>query len=311
MPDSQHPPTDASELPTLAIVGVPMDLGQARRGVDMGPSAVRYAGLAQRLEGLGYSVEEAGDITVPVRDTLSPAGGVDYLPEVVRVCEAVFERARELMGNGRLPIFLGGDHSIALGTIAGATSMSKCGVLWVDAHGDFNTPQTSPSGNVHGMPLAALCGLGDDKMVNLGGTGAKLRPDQVVAIGIRDLDRQERTALVEHGMTLYTMRDIDEKGIARVTHDALDQLGRYGRYDRLHVSLDMDSLDPTEAPGVGTPVAGGLSYREAHLLMEVVAEDGRLGSLDVVEINPILDQRNETARLAVELVASLMGNSIL
>ena len=308
MTDSEQNSSTNPDLSPLAIVGVPMDLGQARRGVDMGPSAVRYAGLAQRLEGLGYTVEEAGDITVPVRDTLSPAGGVDYLPEVVRVCEAVFERARELMGKDHLPIFLGGDHSIALGTIAGATSMSNCGVLWIDAHGDFNTPETSPSGNVHGMPLAALCGLGDDTMVNLGTIGAKLSPDQVVAIGIRDLDRAERAALVEHGMTLYTMRDIDEKGIARVTHDALDQLGKY---ERLHVSLDMDSLDPTEAPGVGTPVDGGLSYREAHLLMEIVSEDGRLGSADVVEVNPILDNRNETARLAVELVASLMGNSIL
>ena len=296
-----------AELPTVVPVGVPMDLGQSRRGVDMGPSAVRYAGLARRLEGLGYAVEDGGDIAVPVRDTLS-LGGIDFLPEVVKVCEAVHDRARSLLEAEKFPLFLGGDHSVALGTVAGATSAGRCGLLWIDAHGDFNTPETSPSGNVHGMPLAALCGLGDPRMVNIGGEGAQLEPDQVVLVGVRDLDREERRALLEHEVAVFTMRDIDEQGIARVAHQALDKLGSF---DRLHVSLDMDALDPAEAPGVGTPVDGGLTYREAHLLMEIVAEDGRLGSLDVVEINPILDMRNESARLAVELVASLMGKKIL
>lgn len=296
-----------SDLPTVVPVGVPMDLGQSRRGVDMGPSAVRYAGLARRLEGLGYAVEDGGDINVPVRDTLSP-GGIDFLPEVVKVCEAVHDRARGLLEKDQFPLFLGGDHSVALGTVAGATAAGRCGVLWIDAHGDFNTPETSPSGNVHGMPLAALCGLGDRRMVDVGGPGPKLDSDQVVLIGVRDLDRQERRALLEQEITVLTMRDIDEQGIAKIAHQALDKLGSF---DRLHVSLDMDSLDPSEAPGVGTPVDGGLTYREAHLLMEILAEDGRLRSLDVVEINPILDMRNESARLAVELVASLMGKKIL
>ncbi len=299
---------DPSNLPTVVTVGVPLDLGQARRGVDMGPSAVRYAGLARRLSGLGYKVEEGGDIVVPLRDTLPQEGGIDFLPEVVRVCTAVHERARELVSEGKLPLFIGGDHSIALGTVSGTTKGASCGVLWIDAHGDFNTPETSPSGNVHGMPLAALCGLGDPRMVELGGPGPTLRSDQVVAIGIRDLDRAERAALVASGILVFTMRDLDELGVAKVTHTALDHLRKF---DRIHVSLDLDSLDPTEAPGVGTPVNGGLTYREAHLLMEIVAEDGRLGSVDVVEVNPILDTRNETARLAVELMASLFGQKIL
>jgi len=292
----------------IRIIGARMDLGQSRRGVDMGPSAVRYAGLLHRLQTLQCAIEDSGNVQVPVRDTLPADGGLFYLPAVAATCTAIYDAGRRAVAEGYRPLFLGGDHSIAAGTIGGVTHDAPCGVLWIDAHGDFNTPETSPSGNLHGMPLAALMGLGAPEMVNLGRPGPKLTAADVILIGIRDLDIEERRMLKNSGVGIYTMREIDERGIASVAKEALRQL-RHHR--RLHVSLDMDSLDPREAPGVGTPVPGGLTYREAHLLMETIADTGKVSSIDVVEINPILDEHNRTAAIAVELMASLLGESIL
>ena len=292
----------------ICLIGVPMDLGQSRRGVDMGPSALRYAGVGERLRQLGYIIEDKGNVETPVRDTLSPEGGLTYLPAVVQTCQTIYEIGLTAIQAGRIPIFIGGDHSIAAGTIGGVTHEEPAGILWIDAHGDFNTPEISPSGNLHGMPLAALMGHGAPGLVNLGRPGPKLKAKDVVLVGIRDLDRQERRLLKDSGVTVYTMREIDERGMAPVVKEALERLRHR---TRLHVSLDMDSLDPSEAPGVGTPVPGGLTYREAHLLMELLADDGRVCSIDVVEINPILDDGNHTAKIATELLASLLGQSIL
>jgi arginase len=295
-------------MTTVRIIGVPMDLGQSRRGVDMGPSALRYAGLDDRLRRLGCEVEDYGNIIIPVRDTLPPEGGLKFLPAVVQAGEIMYQAGQEAITAGRLPLFVGGDHSIAAGTLGGATHAGPAGLIWIDAHGDFNTPESSPSGNLHGMPLAALLGRGAPELVNLGRPGPKLSPKDVILIGVRDLDAQEKVLLRESGVKIYTMREIDTRGMAAVATEALERLGHL---PRLHVSLDMDSLDPNEAPGVGTPVPGGLTYREAHLLMEIIADCACVGSLDVVEINPILDERNHTAKIAVELIASLLGQSIL
>jgi arginase len=301
----------------IRILGVPMDLGQQRRGVDMGPSALRYAGLFEKLTRLGHRVEDAGNIAAPVRDeqrvrahqwTESGEGGLRHLPDVVAVCRAIYEVAKTCAGGSTFPIFLGGDHSIAIGTVAGASTVSGLGVIWVDAHGDFNTPDTTPSGNIHGMPVAALTGEGHPELVNLGHPGAKVRPRDVVMIGVRDLDAQEKVRLAASGVVIYTMRDVDELGMATVARRALMRLNHVRR---IHVSLDIDAIDPDDAPGVGTPAPGGLTFREAHLLMEILAESGKVSSLDVVEINPILDEGNGTAELAVELILSLLGKQIL
>ncbi len=292
----------------IRIIGIPMDLGQALRGVDMGPSAIRYAGLAARLRQIGYEVVDAGNVHVPVRDHVLHQSESAYLPAILEVCEAAYAAARDAVADGVLPVFVGGDHSLALGTVGGVSHGERVGVLWVDAHGDVNTPDSSPSGNVHGMPLAALLGHGAPELVNLGRPGPKVRETDVAMIGIRDLDPHEKAFLHESDVAVYTMRAIDERSLAVVAHEAL---GRLAHVDRLHVSLDLDCLDPHVAPGVGTPVPGGLSYREAHLLMEILADSGRVASVDVVEVNPILDVQNQTARIAVELVASLLGKSIL
>lgn len=293
---------------TVSIIGVPMDLGQSRRGVDMGPSALRYAGLDNRLRRLGHQVIDKGNINIPVRDTLPPEGGLAFLPAVVRADEVMYQAGQAAIQAGHLPLFIGGDHSIAVGTLGGVTHTGPAGLLWIDAHGDFNTPASSPSGNLHGMPLAALLGLGAAELVNLGRPGPKLQPAEVVLIGVRDLDSPEKILLKESQIRVYTMREIDERGIAAVAGEALERLSHL---PRLHVSLDMDSLDPREAPGVGTPVPGGLTSREAHLLMEIIADCACVGSIDVVEINPILDERNQTAKIGVELIASLLGQTIL
>jgi arginase len=286
-----------------------MDLGQSRRGVDMGPSALRYAGLHERLQRLGLRTEDLGNIQIRERLTIPPkARGLDFLPAVVGAAKKIYEMGQTAVASGRVPLFLGGDHSISVGTIGGVTAPGPAGVLWIDAHGDFNTPETSPSGNIHGMALAALLGLGAPRLVNLGRPGAKLRVRDVVLIGVRDLDPPERELLLRHDVRVYTMSEIDDRGIADVTRDALQRLAHT---PRLHVSLDLDVVDPREAPGVGTRVTGGITYREAQLLMEIVARDGRLGSADVVEVNPMLDTFNRTAEMAVELVASLFGKSIL
>ena len=295
-------------MTNIRIIGVPMDLGQSRRGVDMGPGALRYAGLNDRLSRLGCTIEDQGNIDTPVRDTLPPEGGLAFLPAVVDACETIYQAGRAALAEGYLPIFIGGDHSIAVGTIGGVSHDEPTGVLWIDAHGDFNTPETSPSGNLHGMPLATLMGLGAPEWVNVGRPGPKLDSSHVILIGIRNLDQQERKAIKDSGVGIYTMREIDERGLATVANEALERLNHLSR---IHISLDMDSLDPGEAPGVGTPVPGGLTYREAHLLMEIIADCACVGSIDVVEINPILDSQNHTAKIAVELIASLLGQSIL
>lgn len=294
---------------SICIIGVPLDLGQSRRGVDMGPSAVRYAGLDRRLERLGCAIRDCGNIEIPVRDTLPPEGGLAFMPAVIAACERVYEAGARAVSDGDVPLFLGGDHSIALGTVAAATAGGeRAGLIWIDAHGDFNTSETSPSGNLHGMPLAALTGRGDPALTDLIRPGRKVADEDVALLGIRDLDPLEREALKESGVNAYTMREVDRRGIGAVAEEAISRLSHL---PRVHVSLDMDSLDPREAPGVGTPAPGGFSYREAHLLMETIADSVTVASIDVVEINPILDERNRTAQLAIELVLSALGKSIL
>lgn len=289
----------------IKIIGLPMDIGQSNRGVDMGPSAIRYADLAVHLRNLGFQIEDAGNIQVSIRNALQEQ---NFLPEICRACEMVYKAGQEAVANGYLPLFLGGDHSISIGTIGGITHHSPSGVIWVDAHGDFNTPETSRTGSVHGMSLAVLNGRGYSELINIGRPGPKLNPENVLLIGVRDLDAKEKILLREYGIKTFTMRDIDEQGIRTVAHKALDHLSHL---PRIHVSLDMDALDPAEAPGVGTPVPGGLTYREAHLLMEIIADSKRLASMDIVEINPILDKYNQTAKMAVELAVSLFGKRIM
>lgn len=292
----------------IDIIGVPIDLGQSHRGVDLGPGALRYAGLAARLQQLGYPLRDSGNLAVPVQDMLIEQRSRHYLPAIHLVCEAVYQAGRAAVAEGRMPIFLGGDHSLAIGSIGGITHEQPATVLWIDAHGDFNTPSSSPSGNIHGMALATLLGQGFPELVDVGRPGPKLTPQDVVMIGVRTLDSEERLRLRSSGVTVYTMRDLDERGMSAITQEALERLGHHRR---LHVSLDVDALDPMAGPGVGTPAPGGLTYREAQLLMEIVADSGRLCSLDLVEINPILDHRNQTAQLAVDLAVSLFGKRIL
>lgn len=293
----------------LRIYGVPMDLGQNRRGVDMGPSAIRYAGLQKALERLGWAVIDHGNIAVPGIEEVSnwpePARA-HHASAIAQASLRVHQAMRETIAAGDYAVFLGGDHSIALGTISAALYQpGRLGVIWVDTHGDFNTPETTPSGNVHGMVVAALMGRCPPPLT-IG--ERRLSPDQIAMIGIRDLDPLERDALRQSGIKVLTMRDIDENGLADVLRAALRALGYV---ETLHVSFDMDSLDPMAAPGVGTPVSGGLTIREAHLLMEMLHDDGRVRSLDLVEVNPILDDRNRTAQLAVDLTASLFGQRII
>ncbi len=292
----------------VQIIGVPMDLGQSHRGVDMGPSALRYAGLRGTLTRQGYQVKDSGDIQVVSHYTLRDTSLAKRLPPIVNACEVVYKAGRRAVKNDELPIFLGGDHSIAIGSIGGITHDSECGVIWLDAHGDFNTPETSPSGNVHGMGLATLMGYGAPELNNVGRPGPKLKGKNVVLIGIRDLDEKEKILLKKSGCTVYTMKDIDECGMHIILKKALKKLSHQ---KRLHLSFDVDSIDPMEAPGVGTPVRGGLTYREAELIMETIAETQKLCSLDLVEVNPILDIQNSTAQIAISLVASLFGKSIL
>ncbi|MBS1251167.1 MAG: Arginase [Anaerolineales bacterium] len=298
---------------TVRIIGVPMDLGQQRRGVDMGPSALRYAGLGQRLRSLGHTVIDGGNLDVPLPEN-EPADDTEsvnarHLQSIAGVCGDVHEHTLKCLEMDESPIFLGGDHSISIGTVSAVAAHDEhVGLIWVDAHADYNTPETTPSGNVHGMSLAALLGHGPAQLTEIGHAGAKLKASNVVIIGARDLDPEERIALRDSGIHVVTMHEIDEMGMAAATRHAL---GHLNHLNQLHVSLDMDALDPDEAPGVGTPVAGGLTYREAHLLMEILAESGKVASLDIVEVNTILDDRNRTAELGVELAASLFGQRIL
>jgi arginase len=283
------------------VIGVPMDLGADRRGVDMGPSAIRYARLRENLEALGIArYIDHGNIPVPVAEShvAESAKNAKYLPVILAVCAELGRLVEDVVRQGGFPLVLGGDHSIAIGTLAGVRRARgrEPGLIWVDAHGDINTPLTSPSGNVHGMPVSIA--LEERSIV----------PERTVLIGLRDVDSGERTRIRELGVRAFSMSDVDRIGMERVMEEALAIAGADGS---LHVSFDMDGIDPTEAPGVGTPVRGGLSYREAHLAMEMVADTGKLGSLEVTEINPIFDQRNKTAELAVELILSALGKTIL
>jgi arginase len=293
----------------IRIIGIPMDLGQMRRGVDMGPSAIRYAGLSDRLRRLGHEIDDAGNIEVPDRERLLQIGQREIVETIRTVCGKTYDAARQAVREGYFPLFLGGDHSIAVGSVGGVTHAEPSALIWIDAHGDFNIPETSPNGNIHGMPVAILLGLGLPELVNLGRPGPKLRPQEVVLLGTRNLDYDEKTLLRNSGITIYTMRDIDQRGIAAVMREILDERLLHCR--RIHVSLDMDGLDPRDAPGVGTPVPGGITYREAHLCMEIMHDSRRISSMDIVEINPILDDQNTTSEIAVELAASLLGEKII
>ncbi|TBH21369.1 arginase [Thermus thermamylovorans] len=285
----------------IAVIGVPMDLGAGRRGVDMGPSALRYARLLEELEALGYEVEDLGDVPVSPAEVLRRQKG-DYLEQVRQAALALKERLAALPQEV-LPVVLGGDHSLAMGSVSGV-ARGRVGVVWVDAHGDFNTLETSPSGNIHGMPLAVLCGLGHPRLTE---AFRAVEPEDVVLIGVRSLDPGEKRLLREAGVSIYTMHQVDRLGVARIAEEVLERLEGLP----LHVSLDADVLDPALAPGVGTPVPGGLTYREAHLLMEILAQSGRVRSLDLVEVNPVLDERNRTAEMMVGLASSLLGKRIL
>jgi arginase len=296
----------------VAILGVPMDLGSDRRGVDMGPSAIRYAGLEAAIRATGRACRDDGDLSVPRPEPLaredSAGDTASHIEEIISVCGSVRDRVGALIAEGTLPVILGGDHSISIGTVSGAAEAAEIGVLWFDAHGDFNTPETSPSSNVHGMSLAALLGIGSFE--GDASSATNLDQENVALIGIRELDPEEGDQLRESDINVYTMAEVDERGLANVTRDAIEQVAR--AHGGVHVSLDMDVLDPTEAAGVGTPVRGGVTYREAHIAMEQVATLGeRLRSFDVVEVNPTLDTANATAELAVELTASALGKRIL
>lgn len=296
------------EKSTLRIIGVPMDLGQNQRGVDMGPTAIRYAGLGSTLRGLGHTTFDSGDITIPRHYSLKSTSFAERLHPIREACEAAYEMGRKAVEAGEIPLFLGGDHSASVGTVGGVTHSQRAGVIWVDAHGDFNTPETSASCNVHGMSLAVLLGNGPKSLVDVGRPGPKISPEQVVMIGVRDLDPKERLMLKDSGCTIFTMREIDERGMHNILLATLEKLAQF---DKIHLSFDMDAIDPMEVPGVGTPSHGGLTYREAQLLMETLADTDRLLSVDVMETNPILDTGNRSAQLAVSLMGSLFGKSII
>lgn len=299
----------------IRVIGVPLDLGQSRRGVDMGPSAVRVAGLEARLEAIGHSVEDAGNVTVAIPEQKKEgAPSAKYLKEITATCAKSAELVLKTLESGKIPMVLGGDHSVAAGTVAGVAEYyrrqnQKVGLIWIDAHSDINTPETSPSGNVHGMPLAAIMGLGPADLANIYDFSPKVSPENCVLIGIRDVDSHEKVNIRKAGVEVFTMRDIDERGMRAVMEEALRMAGRGTA--GYHVSLDMDWIDPEDAPGVGTPVWGGATYREAHLAMEIIADHGRMLSFEIVEVNPVIDEHNQTADLAVELTLSAFGKKIL
>ena len=294
---------------------MPMDLGQSRRGVDMGPSALRVAGLQARLKQLGHQVEDIGNIPVKQPEEM-PVGEkrAKYMAEIAETCKDLAEIVQKCLEEDFVPLVLGGDHSIAAGAVSGVAAhfrkqKKQIGYIWLDAHGDMNTPESSPSGNVHGMPLAAVMGYGAPELVDLLGFKPKVEPQNIVLVGVRDLDIQERRLVKKSGVRVFTMRDIDERGMREVMADAL----KYATDDTdgISVSLDMDFVDPSDAPGVGTPVRGGVTYREAHLAMEMIADSDAMASMEVVEINPVIDEHNRTALLGVELILSGLGQKIL
>ncbi len=299
----------------IRVIGVPLDLGQSRRGVDMGPSAVRVAGLEARLEALGHVVEDAGNVAVAIAEQKKEGDpNAKYLKEITATCTKHAELVVKTLEAGKVPITLGGDHSIAAGTVAGVAEFyrrqnQKIGLIWIDAHTDVNTPDSSPSGNVHGMPLAAIMGLGPAELTNIFDFSPKVKPENCVLVGVRDIDAIEKENVRKTGIHVFTMRDIDERGMRTVMEEALRAAGRGTA--GYHVSLDMDWVDPEDAPGVGTPVRGGATYREAHLAMEIIADHGRMLSFEIVEVNPVIDEHNRTADLAVELALSAFGKKIL
>jgi len=300
---------------TVTIIGFPIDLGSGRRGVDMGPSALRIAGLEMKLEHLGYKVEDTGDINIEIMERQKVSNPkLKYLDEILKTSKMLAARVEKVLEQKKFPLCIGGDHSMALGTIAGISSYCKennltLGVIWIDAHTDMNTNETTPSGNIHGMPLAASMGLGYPELVNLYGFAPKLKPENCVVIAARSIDPQERLNIKKLNVAVYTMSDVDKLGIHRIISRVLKQFKE--KVDHIHVSFDVDSVDPNFAPGVGTPVPGGLNYREAHSLMEAIAECGCMSSLEIAEVNPILDVRNSSALFAADLIASSMGQRIL
>ncbi len=299
----------------IRIVGVPMDLGAGRRGVDMGPSAIRIAGVTQSLKKLGHDVEDDGDVGVPAPETRAPGDEkARYLEPIYHVCNRLRLRVRRALDQGDTPVVLGGDHSIAIGTVAGVAEHfrergERVGLIWVDAHGDMNTPESSPTGNIHGMPLATLLGMGHPKLVEMGGFSPKVDKELVCLIGVRDIDDTERAIIRRSGIHAYTMRDVDERGMRAVMEEAIRHVseGTAG----FHVSFDLDGMDPRDVPGTGTPVKGGISWREANLAMEMVSDTGRMTSLEVTELNPILDVKNQSGEVAVDVISSAFGKRIL
>jgi arginase len=296
----------------ISIIGVPMDLGQSRRGVDMGPSAIRYAGVVERLEKLNYEIHDMGDIEIgrPSKDEEVNDGNLKYLRAVSEASDKLALEVNRVIESKSFPLIFGGDHSIAIGTLAGISKHYKnLGVIWYDAHGDLNTSETSPSGNIHGMPLAVSLGIGHPALINIAGYSPKVRPENIVIIGARSLDEGERVLIREKGIKVYTMHEIDRLGMTKVMEEAVSYLK--SKTDGVHLSLDLDGIDPSDAPGVGTPVLGGISYRESHLAMEILEESNIITSAEFVEVNPILDERNKTATVAVALMGSLFGEKLL
>jgi arginase len=297
------------------VIGVSLDLGGNRRGVDMGPSAFRIAGLGERLTGLGIQVTDEGDLVAPIPETKAEGDPTKkYIREIARVCEKLYKASLTVLEKGGFPLVLGGDHSLGAGSVAATADFLRreqqaLGLIWVDAHGDMNTPATSGSGNVHGMPLAAILGSEPTELARIGGFAPKVSPERTVLIGIRNLDEREKERIRESGVSVFTMKEIDRDGIASVTERAIAIASRGAA--GLHVSFDLDVCDPAIAPGVGTPVKGGLNYREAHMVMEMIADSGLLRALDLVEVNPILDDRNMTAILGAELAGSALGQQII
>ena len=300
---------------TVHVHGVPLDLGGGRRGVDMGPSAVRIAGIGERLAQMGCIVVDKGDLAAPIPETqVERDPQKKYIREIARVCTRLYQQVYQTLTDGALPIVLGGDHSLAAGSVGASADFAaanggEIGLLWIDAHGDMNTPATSSSGNVHGMPLAALLGPEPSELSKIGQRSPKVRADRTVLIGVRNLDNQEKERIRDAKINVFTMKDIDRHGIAVVMKRALAIAGK--DTSGIYASFDLDVCDPTIAPGVGTPVKGGLDYREAHMVMEMVADSGRLAGLDLVEINPILDSQNQTAILGTELALSALGMRII
>ncbi len=302
----------------IGIIGFPMDLGAGRRGVDMGPSAMRYANLENKLDYLGYTVKDFGDIIIEGAETQTIRNPkLKYLPEIIRSSKILARRVDSLLAKKYFPLILGGDHASAIGSIAGISSHCRkhkktLGIIWIDAHSDMNTSETTPSGNIHGMPLAASLGIGERRLTHLGGFAPKVQPENVALIGIRDVDFLEASTVKkfkEKNTQVYTMTEVDKQGIHRIIARVLNDFKN--RVDHIHVSFDLDGVDPDYAEGVGTPVPGGLSYRESQLLMEMVADCGCMNSLEMLEVNPILDSKNKTAELATDLIASALGKSTL